>query len=318
MTPTIFVSIASYCDPDLQNTIDSLIVNATYPDRLRICVLQQHDDGEPMVRQAWVVDYLHASESQGCCWARHRVMQHYNGEDFYLQIDAHMRFVKDWDSKLVSMHASCPGPRSILSTYPMTMDAEDHIIEIRPNRFDSDGFLVNEGVQLCMADAPKVPCSGPYISAALLFMPGAAAVQVPYDPYLYFAGEEVMYAVRLWTHGWNIFFPNQPIARHDYARHTAKRHWTDRQGWGELDRRAKARIRYLLGLSDGLDEQYLTEIDRYGLGTARTLQQYEALTGISFANRTRFGQGLGVNTQDIAKQIADVLENAARGLRGIK
>lgn len=314
---TIMVSIASYCDPDLQNTIDSLLTNATHPDQLRIVVCQQFapDEAPIDVHPQVVLDYMTAADSLGCCWARNRIMQRYQGEDFFLQIDAHMRFVPDWDTKLLEMHAQCPGPRSILSTYPLEMDAADHIIEIKPNRFDPDGFLVNEGVQLCMADAPKVPASGPYISAALLFMPGELVTRCPYDPYLYFAGEEVMYAVRLWTHGWNIFFPNQVIARHDYKRHTAKRHWTDRQGWGDLDRRAKARIRYLLGISDGLDAQYLTEIDKYGLGTARTLQQYEALTGISFASRTRFGQPLGTNS---AARIAEILETAARDLRGIK
>ena len=39
---TIFVQIASYRDPELNNTLDYLFKNAKYPDNLRVCIAWQH------------------------------------------------------------------------------------------------------------------------------------------------------------------------------------------------------------------------------------------------------------------------------------
>ena len=36
-------------------------------------------------------------QSRGACWARHEAQKLYNGEDYVLQLDSHMRFVQGWD-----------------------------------------------------------------------------------------------------------------------------------------------------------------------------------------------------------------------------
>ena len=41
---TIFVQIASYRDPELNNTLEYLFKNAKYPDNLRVCIAWQHSD----------------------------------------------------------------------------------------------------------------------------------------------------------------------------------------------------------------------------------------------------------------------------------
>ena len=35
--------------------------------------------------------------SKGPCWARHRAQSFFNDEDFFMQIDSHTQFSKDWD-----------------------------------------------------------------------------------------------------------------------------------------------------------------------------------------------------------------------------
>ena len=40
----IFVSIASYRDPELLPTLESLFANAKYPDNLTVCIAWQHAD----------------------------------------------------------------------------------------------------------------------------------------------------------------------------------------------------------------------------------------------------------------------------------
>ena len=39
--------------------------------------------------------------SEGPCWARARIQETFNNEDFYLQIDSHMQFEKNWDTYLI-------------------------------------------------------------------------------------------------------------------------------------------------------------------------------------------------------------------------
>ena len=45
---TIFISIASYRDPELIPTIQDCITNSKNPDRLRFGICWQHDDTESL------------------------------------------------------------------------------------------------------------------------------------------------------------------------------------------------------------------------------------------------------------------------------
>ena len=44
---SIFVQIASYRDPELIPTLNSLLDNAKYPDHLTICIALQHSIEDP-------------------------------------------------------------------------------------------------------------------------------------------------------------------------------------------------------------------------------------------------------------------------------
>ena len=43
------------------------------------------------------IDY---SKAKGVCWARNKIQQHYNNEDFTLHLDSHHRFIEGWDTIL--------------------------------------------------------------------------------------------------------------------------------------------------------------------------------------------------------------------------
>lgn len=107
---SIFIQIASYRDPELRPTLKDLIDKADNPDRLHICVCWQHapiDEWDHIEefkndnRFTFIdVDYL---DSQGTCWARNLIQQHYQGEDYTLHLDSHHRFHKGWDSECIRM-----------------------------------------------------------------------------------------------------------------------------------------------------------------------------------------------------------------------
>jgi hypothetical protein len=54
------------------------------------------------------------------CKARQLAQSLWNGEEFYLQLDAHMRFVRGWDTQLTAWLATAEltSPKAVLSTYP--------------------------------------------------------------------------------------------------------------------------------------------------------------------------------------------------------
>ena len=78
------------------------------------------------------------------------------------------------------------------------------------------------------------------MSAHFLFAPGKFVEDVPYDPELYFHGEEISLALRAFTHGYDLFHPSQHILWHFYSRAEHAKHWSDHQR-GSSDQRASAR-----------------------------------------------------------------------------
>ena len=113
MQNTIFVNIASFIDYDLRYTILSCINQARYPENLFFGVNLQYseepgctaDSIDDLVRQynIKIIKYPH-DQSLGGCWARNKVAYLYHGEKYQLQLDAHIRMVKDWDVQMIEQH----------------------------------------------------------------------------------------------------------------------------------------------------------------------------------------------------------------------
>ncbi|WP_142850064.1 GlcNAc-transferase family protein [Telmatospirillum sp. J64-1] len=295
---TIFISIASYRDPDCQNTVRDLFRKATHPDRVFVGICWQFVPGEDddcfvlstRPEQVRTIE-VHASQSRGACWARHRVQELWQGEDFYFQIDSHMRFVPGWDERLIAMLENCPSPKAVLSTYPLGFTppdelAPDGLVTIHPKGFDDNGVLLQRSTLSGLDLAPERPTPSAFIGAGMVFGPGQLVREVPYDPHLYFQGEEITLAARLWTSGWDIFSPNRVVAYHDYGKRPERpRHWQDQTDWSKLNQRSEQRIRHLLGMEVSTDPAVLAELDRYGLGKQRPLSEYEAFARLDFKGR---------------------------------
>ncbi len=296
--PRIFVNIASYRDPECQWTVKSLFENANRPSRVFAGICSQFvpdEDGDLFVvktrpDQCRVLEF-DARDSLGACWARHKADALWQGEDYVLRIDSHMRFAEGWDEKLLAMLAKCPSEQPVLSSYPPGYTPPDTlspptVSAIYARGFDDDGMLTVHAKAIAVKDAPAIPERTAFCAAGLLFASSRILDDVPYDPHLYFKGEEATMAVRLWTSGWDIFSPNDVVAYHDYSKHAGRRrHWNDNERWKTLNQLAFARARHLLAESTGEDPESLIDVARYGLGTRRTLAEYTAFSGIDFARR---------------------------------
>ncbi len=287
----IFVSIASYRDPELVPTVHDCLQKARHPERLRFGICWQHAQDEKL--PAWfrgehfrILD-VDSRDSGGANWARAQVMGLWQGEQWYLQLDSHHRFAPGWDAVLLDEFRRISSDRAILTSYapPYTPDdpeaADDVPMSMRFRDFMPDGLPLFMPTPIPDGRRGKGPQPARFASAHLLFAPGSFVHDVPSDPELYFNGDEAMLAVRAYTHGYDLFEPSRVIVWHQYER-PAPKHWDDHRGdgatpaWHQRDADSRAKMRRIF------DE--LT-VGPFGLGTARTLTEYEAYAGISFGYR---------------------------------
>jgi hypothetical protein len=286
---SVFVSIAAYRDPGLLATIADCLAKARQPDRLRFGICWQYGPeltgSEQLAGPRFAVHYVDARLSRGACWARAEIMKLYDGEDWYLQLDSHHRFTQDWDDKLVEQAGLTGCPRPVLTTYAAGFtpgqEAAANVTTMEFDCFTEQGVLLPKPA---LATEPRdAPIRARFLSAHFLFAPGSFVLDVPYDPELYFIGEEITLAVRAFTHGYDLFHPSQHIVWHEYTRAGRAKHWDDHThdtgspvAWWERDAPSLAKAGRFLA------EPWL---GRDGAGSVRSVADYEAYAGVSFRHR---------------------------------
>ena len=105
---SIFISVASYCDPVLGFTLARARAAARWPEHLHFGVVDQSLTTLPQPVAAELrpakLSYLRIEPvyARGPCWARAIAMAFYEGEDWFFQIDSHMDFDPHWDQRLIA------------------------------------------------------------------------------------------------------------------------------------------------------------------------------------------------------------------------
>ncbi len=295
VVPRTFVSVAAYRDPELVPTVADCLAKARHPEALRFGICWQHGDDQRL--PDWIggdqfevldVDWR---DSRGVCWARTELMQLWDGEDRYLQLDSHHRFADEWDVRLERQLSLIGEDRALLSAYaaaytPGVPDPEPWVTQIGFDHFDPDGALLTR--PWIVTDPEPVPIPARFVSAHLLYAPGRFVRDVPYDPELYFIGEEATLAVRAFTHGYELYHPGEHIAWHEYTRVGRAKHWDDHvparvgsPAWDARDRISRAKVTRLL---------HSPWLGKLGLGRERTLADYERYAGVCFRERRVLGE----------------------------
>lgn len=303
MNQNIFVSLASYLDPMLFFTLNQAVSKAAHPERLRFAVVDQHYASQraaiAALPYAGLIRYVHVQvqDTLGVSWARNLAYSLYDGEQYLLQIDSHTCFEPGWDESLRRQHGQVLelSPKPILSTYPYRFDMVDGaphytppegktVLVLRPHPdtpLQPGGDVVLRFIaKHLFTDRPVAGC---HIAGGFVFCHGSFIDEVPYDPYLYFHGEEQSLAVRAYTRGWDVYHPLHVPLYHLYkAANTPHEthHWH-----GAVDQlrafsgayltvRAAERLKRLL-CGDGLP-------GAYGLGSERNMAQFAAMSGIDY------------------------------------
>ena len=272
----------------------------------------------------------------------------YSGEGYVLQIDSHSRAAAGWDASLLDMLKRCGSPRPVLSTYPLPYEdagaAAALSDETRPTllctqpaakAYDADGMLRFRARLL--SRPPVAPVAGAFWAAGFSFSPASVIADAPYDPHLpfLFFGEEVSMAARMWTRGYDLYAPDAPVLYHRYERNYRSTFW---EGAATLDDAAalkvasQARVRRLLAgeplvpppppadasstaaaVPATVPSEYAAlwpaaDAAVWGLGAVRTLAEYEAMSGVSFAKKAVAGRAErgGLRKDEFYDRFADL------------
>lgn len=307
---SIFISLASYREPELRFTIESAIRNASKPEELYFGVYSQVEDGEhpdlsdiPNLTEVVVP----ASEARGPGYARAQVMKMFGDQDYFLQIDAHSIFAKDWDIRVVNLYnkirRETKNDKVIISfwgkPYMRDFDTNEVILGVYQNGdWDVNVPHYTELVRYkesWIGSRVEIPRSMNYHESAcalggFIFADKRIVDEVPYDEDVAWTGEEIMFSVRAYTRGWKIYSPKMLLLYHNYERHDNPRVWNDKpENWKEYE--AKGRRKMYEALTLKLDGPY-------GIGDKDLYVDYQK----------RFGVVQKINLQ---------LE-AAKHLRGMK
>lgn len=306
---SIFVNLAAFNEPLLEFTLDSLFGQAKTPAAIYVGLVDQSNDnnrarlnGKSYWRQIRYVQ-IDPIDARGVSWARSIAFSLYQGETHLLQIDSHTWFDPGWDEQLVNdlSHLQTLAAKPLLTTYPPPFEFDDNNQPFKTLKPAATIYAmrVHPETQLSASCATlrfRVEhvrggefLEGYHIGAGFLFAPGSFVQEVPYDPYMYFHGEEQNLALRAYTHGWTIYHPLHdriPLYHLYKQKDNAYRthHWhPDYEAqravkWSELKQRADQRLLDLIRAPQ--------RNGRYGLGTVRSLADFMALSGIDYLGMT--------------------------------
>lgn len=315
---SIFVSLASYRDPECNTTLYDLFSKAKFPERVFVGVCQQNapDDADcmsdrllPYVSNIRILRLSHF-DAQGPMYARSLIEQSlYNDELFYMQIDSHMLFVKDWDEICIQQLALCPSDNPILTTYPNDFDritrkhvvlpnGSKHLLGTIPPTFIRfrefhKRLKFTEQEKQNFIETPSVPFPSLFWAAGFSFSLGELIKQVPYDyqcPFL-FLGEEMGLAIRYYTHGWDFFAPGVNVVYHLLKRTYRNTFWEQvyRKNCVVDDKTRLVRKKMEeIAVQRTTDLIYgrLLPDDAFGLGRERTVKDWERYTGVDIRSQT--------------------------------
>lgn len=303
----IFISIASYCDELLFFTMNDCILKAKNAENITFGIVDQNDESQKdkidqlsFNKQVRYV-YINKLETFGVSWARNIAFSLLDNEEYLLQIDSHMLFEKNWDETLVDQYSNLleKSKKPIISTYPYDFEFDEnnkpiykeqskkYALILRPHPdtiLTDDNAVLRFRAKHKLSDEPVIGC---HMAAGFIFTSAKFIEEVPYDPFLYFHGEEQSLSIRAYTRGWDIYHPNYIPIYHKYKKANIEHlshHWHK-----SIEEKRSLSYPYLLNRSlkrintlfygDGMKESI------YGLGNIRTLQEYIDFSGIDYKNK---------------------------------
>ena len=298
---SIFVQISSYHDYELPKTIMDILNKSSGDFQINFGIHHiyfQEDDIEIPNLPNVNVAISKAPSNLGMGLGRKIAHQFYNGEDYYLQVDAHSRFDPNWDRFIVGeikRYQAMGFAKPLLTMYPRNYwyeeDGSEHFDEANENstyisfhenkqlfmdmRFPSQTAMPNENNIFCKS-----------VSGGCIFTVGDFVI--PNDK-IFANGEEFFIAARAWTRGYDILLPSRMYMSHLYYDGNNKPKNRRRLVWEDVSGNL---LNVLTTVSYTEIKKMFTEnlIGPDYLGTERTLEEFGTYAGVDFNTGEVFDQ----------------------------
>lgn len=293
----IFIQIASYRDDELVKTLESCLKAADYPDRLRFGIFHQWDEATRSSLDKYKEDSRFRiqevawQESRGVGYARYKCNLLYEGEEFMMQVDSHMRFDDGWDSAITQEWNKCYDSQAVLTAYPSPFLYNDDGTEKRlpygPNQLIIKKFV--DGKTPIFKGMPVgrkiegAPRRAMYVAGGFIFGAGDICRKVPYVQEVCFTGEEMVYSINLFRYGYTVYTPNELGIYHLYERPDSSRFWNDMPKAEE--RFVREKHKRMNTENDAYLEALFSDRGLEFAGAVRTLQEFENYSGVCFKKR---------------------------------
>jgi hypothetical protein len=270
----IFVQMVSYRG-EASNAMRDCIENSSNKDNIYFGVCLQQDEQIPpeLNHERIKVSKVDWSQSQGPGWALKQAQNFYEGQEYTMLVDSRTRFEKNWDEKLISALESTGSKKPIITNQPGKFDpangVKESTVAYRPSVYQLlDSPLV---WPINMKNINSIVKNN-WISSFFFFTRGSHCIECPYDPDIYYSEIEANITLRSYTAGYDIFSHYEPIVWKDYSQ--CKMNWQDDSDWWIKDRISKDKLKSLLK----------GELTEFGLGSSRSLKDFEIYSGIDLAN----------------------------------
>jgi hypothetical protein len=236
----IYVSIASYRDPYLQSTIDSLFLEADNPENITVgCFIHalENEIKDLSLKKTYNNKVKYEIEQAGTVFSvtacRNRCLKWLDdGHKYVLQIDAHSRFDKGWDTQLINTIQSINYEKPILSGALPVFDilengAEEKKQKTYPISFEMHTDTTKQSLLHSYDLLPKAVilenllekkyAQDWYITGHFIFAPIEYFKTISQPEWVLFWGEELLNGVRAFTAGWNVYIPSEVPIYHLYS-----------------------------------------------------------------------------------------------------
>jgi hypothetical protein len=255
MNKNIFISIASYRDNECIKTIENIYENAKNPESIYIGICQQNnnkldEDAIYNMKREYYEKYknniriirIPYCDAKGPYYARYLCssLLDIRNEQYYLQIDSHSSFIKDWDEILIKMYNEIINlglsKKPIISYYPKDVIYKNneeikHINKVPV--FTGVIWKKNKGIFILKpalyTDTFNNFINTPFSAAGMIFSSSSLIQDVPFNPDLrnLFDGEEIYNSIRFYLNDYDIFIPYKNILFHEYGRINKPKIWDE-------------------------------------------------------------------------------------------
>jgi hypothetical protein len=292
---TIFIQISSYRDPELFPTITNAIKQSSGKHSLHFGLHVSYlEESEIAIPKLPNIKYTtsKAPENVGVGIGRYIAHSFYNGEDFYLQCDSHMRFVENWDEVAIDSIKEYQNQgikKPLLTMYPANYWYKD----ITFTETDTDLLDKNYCTVISFHKDPeafkkiRVPSQTAMPSNKSIFTKSISAGSLfTVGPFMApnkdmaFWGEEIIMAARAYTHGYDLMVPKQQYLYHLYYNsekpeiNRRKIFWHDFPNEFERMNKKSQDLVYKILVEEMTGDGFL--------GTERSLSEYGMFAGLDF------------------------------------